>query len=67
MEEFNRPLQQLGTDIGKAINDYMKDGNVNLAAIIGVLEDMKFNVMDMMRKLTPAERIVFKKPPEYIG
>ena len=68
MKEFNDSILQLGTDISKAINNYLKREYINFASIVGILEDTKFNVMDMSRRLNPGERVIFqKKPPEYIG
>jgi len=68
IEDFNVSLMQLSTDISKAINDYLKRGNINFASIVGVLEELKSNVMFIARKANPKDRVIFqRKPPEYIG
>lgn len=69
LEKYNSALQTLGSEINIAINKYLKNGYVNLAAIVGVLEDMKVSVIDIVRRRIPAERAKFKKlePVSYIG
>ena len=70
MDKYNVPLMQLATDISGAINRYLHSGPVNFAALIGILEDQKFNVSELIRKRLPADRVKFhenKEPASYIG
>ena len=69
LEKYNLALQNLGLDVSNAINKYLGNGYVNLAAIIGVLEDSKISIIDMVRKRIPADRGKFTKlePVSYIG
>lgn len=69
LDKYNVALQHLGEDISNAINKYLKNGYVNLAAIVGVLEDQKINVCDIVRRRIPEDRVKFKKlePASYIG
>lgn len=68
LKAHNQAIKKLATDLSEAINNYLKGGHINLAIIVGVLEDVKMNVIQISRQYKPAERINFKlKPPEYIG
>lgn len=64
--ESNESLQTLANDLSESINRYMKRRIIHLAAVVGLLEDMKFNVMNTARKLKPSERITNRKT-DYIG
>ena len=69
LDKYNIPLQTLGQDISNAVNKYLRTGYVNFAAIIGVLEDQKISVSDIVRRRMPQDRVKFKKlePTSYIG
>ncbi len=70
LDKYNIALQHLATDIGVAINKYLKQGYVNLAALIGVLEDQKINVSEVVRRRKPIDRVKFqefKGDSSYIG
>ena len=68
IDPYNQSIMQLANDISIAINGYMKRGYVNLAALMGVLEDMKINVSEIARRKLPADRVKFtKETPNYIG
>ncbi len=69
LDKYNVALQNLGLEISEAINKYLKNGYVNFAAVIGVLEDSKVSIIDIVRRRIPAERAKFNKlePVSYIG
>ncbi len=71
IEKYNVALQTLGHEISMAVDKYLKNGHVNFAAAVGVLEDIKITLNGIIRKreLTPKDKITFKKlePTSYIG
>ena len=69
LDKYNIALQDLGLGISEAINKYLKNGYVNFAAVIGILEDSKVSIIDIIRRRIPADRAKFKKlePVSYIG
>ena len=68
IEVYNESIMTLATEVSNSINNYLKRGYVNLASVMGILEDMKNNVSDIARKQLPSDRVTFQeKKPNYIG
>lgn len=69
MEKCNEKLTKLVESMDKSLQEYLKGGHINLAAVVGALENFKFYVIDLAKKLQKGEELKWQKikPASYIG
>ena len=68
LDRHNKKLANLHTKLFTAIQDYINEGEFNLAAVVGVLEALKLGVINVGNiALSKEAELKKQKKSDYIG